>query len=106
VSHNLPERVKVKSVSLRAPRISPVRVKLRGAGARPARHLPSGGLTGTGAGHRRPMTRLLEHREQLREERRERPRTAPATAARLVARPTTAGFRDCRGVWHPWDEVA
>ena len=31
---------------------------------------------------------------------------APATAARLVARPTTAGFRDCRGVWHPWDEVA
>ncbi|MBU2074549.1 MAG: hypothetical protein KJ938_08940 [Actinobacteria bacterium] len=59
------------------------------------------------------MTRLLEHREQLREERRERPRTAaPRTApaatapAGRAARPGTAGFRDCRGVWHPWDEVA
>gem|GEM_PF-1113106 len=52
-------------------------------------------------GHRRAMTRLLEHLEQLREERRARPAPRPRTAPEAAA---TGGFRDCRGTWHAWDE--
>ncbi|MGB0191176.1 MAG: hypothetical protein ACPF9W_09445 [Nocardioides sp.] len=48
------------------------------------------------------MTRLLEHLEQLREER--RAPSGPTPGRRDAVRPTTDGFRDCRGVWHAWQE--
>ena len=53
-------------------------------------------------GHRRAMTRLLEHLEQLREER--RAPSGPTPVRRDTVRPATDGFRDCRGVWHAWQE--
>lgn len=48
------------------------------------------------------MTRLLQHLERLHEEHREQLR--PGRDRTGATRPSTDGFRDCRGTWHPWDE--